>query len=117
MASTEAKWDGSAGRFDDAQWRRSCVLDMADCSAAMKNATAKERFKLPIREPGGSVNVNALGAASAALAGARTPLKACPSAKKAAAKKLVAAYGKAKLDAPESIEQMAGVSDSEQNGG
>ena len=110
-------WNGSASRFTDEQWARSCILDRADCSTAMKNATAKERYAIPILEPDGSSNNSALGYAAGALAGARTPVKACPAAKKNAAKKLVAAYNKAKLDAPEDIESLAGVSDSESNGG
>lgn len=110
-------WDGSASRFTDAQWARSCILDRADCSAMAKQMSAKERYSLPIREPGGAVNTTALGYAAGALAGARSPVKACPAAKKNAAKRLVAAYNAAKLDAPEDVEQMAGVSDSESNGG
>lgn len=111
------KWDGSASRFTDEQWARSCILDRADCSTAAKQMSAKERYSIPILEPSGASNVAALGYAAGALAGARTPVKACPAAKKNAAKKLVAAYNKAKLDAPEDIESLAGVSDSESNGG
>jgi len=117
MAITEKSWDGSAGRFSDEEWARSCILDMGDCSAAAKQATAKERYKLPILEPNGDLNANALGSAAGALNGARTPLQACPAAKKSAAKKLVRAYAAAKLDAPEDIEALAGVNDSERNGG
>lgn len=117
MAIVEKKWNGSAARFTDEQWARSCILDRADCSTDAKNMSAKERYGVPILEPNGDLNVTALGYASGALNGARTPVKACPAAKKNAAKKLVAAYGRAKLDAPEDIESLAGVSDSEQNGG
>lgn len=110
-------WDGSASRFTDAQWARSCILDRADCSTMAEKMSAKERYAIPIREPNGDVNTTALGYAAGALMGARTPVKACPAAKKNAAKKLVAAYDAAKLDAPEDVESLAGVSDSEQNGG
>lgn len=110
-------WDGSASRFTDEQWARSCILDRADCSTDAKNMSAKERYSIPILEPSGASNDTALGYAAGALAGARTPVKACPAAKKKAAKRLVAAYNKAKLDAPEDIESLAGVSDSESNGG
>ena len=112
-----AKWDGSASRFTDEQWARSCILDRGDCSTAAKQMSAKERYAIPILEPGGALNPAALGYAAGALNNARAKLKACPAAKKNAAKKLVAAYGRAKLDAPEDIESMAGVSDSESNGG
>ena len=117
MAIVEKKWDGSAARFTDEQWARSCILDKADCSTANAKLSAKERYSVPILEPNGDLNVTALGYASGALNGARTPVKACPAAKKNAAKKLVAAYDRAKLDAPEDIESLAGVSDSESNGG
>jgi hypothetical protein len=108
MAITEISWDGSEGRFSDEEWAHSCILDMGDCSAASKQATAKQRYKLPIREPNGDLNVNALGSAAGALGGARTPLQACPAAKKAAARRLVTAYGEAKLDVPEHVTSLAG---------
>ena len=110
-------WDGSASRFTDEQWARSCILDRADCSTAAKQMSAKERYSIPILEPNGDDNPAALGYAAGALMGARTPVKACPAAKKKAAKKLVAAYDRAKLDAPEDVEKLAGVNDSESNGG
>lgn len=117
MAITDKSWDGSEGRFTDEQWARSCILDMSDCSAAAKQMTAKQRYKLPILEPNGDLNANALGSASGALGGARTPLRACPAAKRAAARRLVRAYDSAKLDAPENVESLAGSGDSEANGG
>ena len=117
MAVTTKPWSGDASRFTDDEWAHSCILDMGLCSAAAKETAAKERYKLPILEPNGDLNANALGAASGALAGARTPLRACPAAKTAAAKKLCSAYDTANLDAPEHVEQMAGISDSETNGG
>lgn len=103
MAVTDRPWDGSASRFTDQQWAQACVLDMGDCSAAGKQMTAKMRHKLPIREPNGTVNVNALGAAAAALAGARSPLVACPAAKTAAANRLLAAYRSAGMKPPDSL--------------
>jgi hypothetical protein len=117
MAVTEKPWDGSAGRFQDAEYARSCVLDLADCSPAAKDKTAKERYKLPIKEPNGDLNVNALGTAAAALAGARSPIKACQAAKKNAAKKLMRAYAQARVDAPESLESLAGVPDADDKQG
>lgn len=117
MAVTENAWDGSASRFTDQQWAKSCVLDMADCSGMGMQMTAKTRYKLPIREPDGTLNVHGLGSAAASLAGARTPLVACKAAKVAAAKRLASAYDEAGLDAPESVETLAGAPDSESNGG
>lgn len=108
MAVTTKSWDGSAGRFTDEQWARSCILDMGLCSAAAKQMTPKQRYKLPILEPNGDLNANALGSAAGALNDARTPLKACPAAKTAAARKLRGAYNTAKLDVPEHVASLAG---------
>lgn len=107
MAVSTAAWNGDAGRFTDSQWASSCILDMADCSAGMKSMTAKQRYKLPIREPGGAINAHALGAAAAALAGARSPLKACSAAQAAAARKLLRAYSEADMTPPDSLKQRA----------
>lgn len=117
MAVTTKPWSGDAARFSDAEWSNSCILDMGLCSAAAKEMTPKQRYKLPILEPNGDLNANALGSAAGALNDARTSLQACQAAKIAAAKKLVTAYDTAKLDAPEHVETMAGVSDSETSGG
>src|ERR1051326_3325594 len=43
--TTDEPWDGAASRFDDDQWKRSCVVDTGE------GDTAKERYKVPIREP------------------------------------------------------------------
>lgn len=107
MAVSTAAWDGSASRFTDQQYARSCVLDRGDCSAAAKQMPAKERYSLPIREPGGAINASALGSAAAALAGARSPLQACPAAKAAAARRLLRAYGEAQMTPPDSLKQRA----------
>lgn len=107
MAVTSKPWDGSAARFQDDEYRRSCILDLADCSPAGRDLPPKERYKLPIREPNGDLNANALGSAAAALAGARSPLTACPAAKTAAARKLLRAYSEAQMQPPDSLKQRA----------
>jgi hypothetical protein len=107
VAVTDKPWNGDASRFSDAEYARSCILDLADCMASARDRTAKERYKLPIREPSGALNVNALGAAAAALASARTPLQACRAAKATAARKLLRAYREAGLTPPDSLTQRA----------
>jgi hypothetical protein len=107
MAVTDKPWVGSASRFQDDEYRRACILDLAACSPAARDRTVKERYKLPIREPNGDLNVNALGAAAAALAGARSPLQACPAAKTAAATRLLRAYREAGMKPPDSLTQRA----------
>jgi hypothetical protein len=107
MAVTSKPWDGSAARFSNSEYARSCILDRADCSPAARDMPAKERYSLPIREPSGTLNASALGSAAAALSGARSPLKACPAAKAAAARKLLRAYGEAHMTPPDSLKQRA----------
>jgi len=95
--TTDEPWDGAASRFDDDQWKRSCVVDTGE------GDTAKERYKVPIREPDGTLNVNALGPAAAALNGARGGIKASADAIAAGKKKLAAAYKEAGKTPPDSI--------------
>jgi len=68
-ATTSKPWNGSASRFTDEQYRRSCLLDRGG------DGPVKSRCSLPVREPDGTLNVNALKAARAALSGARGGLK------------------------------------------
>src|SRR4051794_10393753 len=55
---TNKPWDGSPSRFTDAEWQRSCVLDRGG------DAPPKQRCSLPIREPDGTLNRNAVQAAA-----------------------------------------------------
>lgn len=107
MAVTDRPWNGAASRFEDDEYRRSAILDRADCSASARDLSVKERYALPIREPDGTLNANALGAAAAALAGARTRLKACTAAKSKAAARLLRAYGEAEMEPPASLKSRA----------
>ena len=101
-ASTKP-WSGfTASDYDDAQWKKACVLDKGE------GDTAKQRYGLPVREPAGALNENGVKAAAAALAGARGGVKASPAAKKAAAKKLIALYKQIDADPPASLTKAAG---------
>lgn len=91
FAISEAAWDGAASRFDDAQWKRSCVLDRG----ASFN-TAKERYGLPIREPNGDLNRRAVHNAASRI----HEVQASSAAIGAARRKLVAAYRQLKEDPP-----------------
>jgi HK97 family phage prohead protease len=51
-------WDGSPGRFTDEQYARSCVLDRGPSVESVK-----ERYSLPVREPDGTLNCDAVSAA------------------------------------------------------
>ncbi len=87
------------------QWRKACLID-----TGQGDVTAKSRYKLPVREPSGSVNRNGVHAAAGALAGSRGGLSASPEQKKAAAIKLVALYRSALGEnPPDTLLSMAGM--------
>lgn len=98
---TDRPWDGSASRYSDEQWRRACVLDTGE------DTTPKQRYKLPVREPDGTLNRNAVHAAAAALAGARGGVQAPEEAKRAAARKLIQLYGELGEEPPEALRRLA----------
>jgi len=94
FAISEAAWDGSASRFDDQQWQRSCILDKGE-----QAGTAKQRYALPIREPNGDLSRAAVHAAAG-----RLDQVDAPDAAKAKAKgSLRAAYKELGEDAPDAI--------------
>jgi hypothetical protein len=99
--TTELSWDGSAGRFTDAQYQRSCLIDRKN------GKPAKERCSLPVREPDGSLNPDGVHSAAgriAALGDVSTQQK------RAAAKKLIALYHQIKEDPPPNLLKLASVS-------
>lgn len=102
IATSSASWDGSASRFTDEQYERSTLF----CRPG--DAPIKERCSLPVLEPSGALNTNALGAAAAALAGARGGLSDVSRAQKAAAaRKLIRYYNAAKMEPPASLVALA----------
>jgi hypothetical protein len=90
--TTDRPWDGSASRFTDEEWERSCILDRGTGN------TPKERYALPVREPDGTINIRALHAARAVLHGARGGVRAPAAAKAAAERKLDRLYREAGLE-------------------
>jgi hypothetical protein len=105
MAVSHAPWDGSASRWPDAQsMAKSCLINL---NTGDPKDWSKDNCKLPIREPNGDLNANALGPAAAALNGGRGGVDAPVPAKKAAARKLLAAYGEAKMDPPPALKMLA----------
>jgi HK97 family phage prohead protease len=102
VAMTGKGWDGSPARFTDEQYQRSTLL----CRPG--NASPKERCSLPVLEPDGSLNTTALGAAAAALSGARGGLRdVSPALKAAAARKLVRYYNQAGQTPPPGLVALA----------
>lgn len=69
---------------------------------------SKDDCKLPVKEPDGKININAVHAAAAALAGARSALQASPEEKATAAKALLGHYSKAGQKPPPSLLKLAG---------
>jgi 2'-5' RNA ligase len=88
--------------YDDAQWLRACLIDRGS-----EAGTAKQRGSLPVREPDGTLNKNAIAAAAAALAGARGGVKASTELKTKAARALIRLYGTIEKDPPDSLKSMA----------
>lgn len=104
MAITNQAWDGSASRWPDTpSYCDACLID--DNPSGQDKTQAN--CKLPVYEPNGDINSNAVHAAAAALAGGRGGVKSSPASKKAAARKLVKLYGQLQEDVPDSIKNMA----------
>lgn len=76
MAITDKAWDGSSSRFTVEQWRRACVLD-----TGQGDEDSKSRYKLPIREPNGDLNRNAVHNAAARFNQVEAPEEAKAKAK------------------------------------
>lgn len=90
---SEADWDGSSSRFTDEEWCRSTVVHLEE------GCTSKSEHKLPIREPSGALNRNAVHNAAA-----RFNQVDAPEAELAAARRrLRAAYAELDEDPPEVI--------------
>lgn len=84
------------------QWHRACLIHKHDGPP-----TSKSQCKLPIRSPSGTVNKNGVFAAAAALAGARTPIKASSEQKAKAARALVRLYSEMDKQPPASLTKFA----------
>lgn len=102
-AKTSKPWDGSPARFTDEQYRRSTLVCRGQSDAP------KTDCSLPVLEPDGTLNTNALGPAASVLAGGRGGLASITTAQKAtAARKLIRLYGQAGMEPPPGLRQLAG---------
>lgn len=91
-------WNGSPSRFTDEEYQRSCLI----CRPG--DEPPKTRCSLPVLEPNGDVNKNALASAAARLnqvTGVTGAMRA------SAARKLVRYYRQAEMDPPEQLRAMA----------
>jgi HK97 family phage prohead protease len=99
IAKTSQPWSGDPGRFTDEQYRASTLHSRPG---------PKEACLLPVLEPDGTLNVNALGPAAAALNGARAGLRGMSQTDRAAAaRKLVRYYNAAGIDVPPALRTLA----------
>jgi len=80
------------------QWHNACLIHLHDGPP-----TSKAECKLPVKTPNGVVNKNGVFAAAAALAGARSSLKAPDSEKASARKTLIRLYGEMGSPMPPSL--------------
>jgi HK97 family phage major capsid protein/HK97 family phage prohead protease len=91
--------------FADSEYAAAAALDRADCGQQWRERPARERYSLPYKRPGSS-KPDPEGLAAAASRFGQT--KACPEAKRKAAKRLVAAYRSLGKEPPEALASAAG---------
>lgn len=106
MAVSNAPWgDTSASDYEDAgAFCDACLINGND---GPRSKWAKGACKLPVKQPNGDLNRNAVHAAAAVLAGGRGGVDASPADKKAAARKLIGLYGALQEDPPDSLKSLA----------
>lgn len=88
------------------QWHSACLIHLHSGPP-----TSKSECKLPVKTPNGALNRNGVHAAAAALAGARSPLKAPPEQKAKAARALRGYYRQLEEEPPDSLKQSANIVD------
>jgi hypothetical protein len=101
---SEKPW-GSITEADYATPEAFCSASLIDLNTGSDKT--KANCKLPVKEPGGSLNRAAVHAAAAALSGARGGVQAPPDAKRRAARRLLSLYRELEEDPPDSIRRMA----------
>jgi len=82
------------------QWHSACLIHLHSGAP-----TSKSECKLPVKTPNGALSRNGVHAAAAALAGARSPLKAPPEQKTKAANALRRYYSQLGEEPPDSLKQ------------
>jgi len=96
---SEKPWsDYTEADYSIEQWHAACLIHLHSGPP-----TSKSQCKLPVKTPNGALNRNGVHAAAAALAGARSPLKAPPEQKAKAASTLRGYYSQLGEEPPESL--------------
>lgn len=103
MVSTKPWSDYKESDYTLEQWHNACIIHQHQGPP-----TSKSQCKLPIKTPGGAINVNGVHAAAAVLAGARGGVDATPHEKVDAASFLVRIYKKMDEKPPDSIVNVLG---------
>lgn len=99
-AVTRAPWNGAASKYADADaYCKACLIDMNPAG----EDKVMGRCMLPVYEPNGDLNANALSAAAGRLNQTGAPA----ADKAAAARKLMRLYGMAGMQPPPSLRGMA----------
>jgi hypothetical protein len=98
---SEKPWsDYTEADYTLEQWHNACLIHLHTGPP-----TSKSQCKLPVKTPNGALNRNGVHAAAAALAGARSPLKAPPEQKAKAASALRRYYSQLGETPPDSLKQ------------
>jgi HK97 family phage prohead protease len=97
-AISTRQWNGATSRFTDEEYERSALI------CRVGDAPPKERCSLPVLEPNGDLNTNALGAAAARL---NQVTGITPAMRATAARKLVRYYRQADMEPPASLRSIA----------
>lgn len=102
---TDAPWNGAASRYGTTEkYCSACLIDENKPGQPKVQANCK----LPVKEPDGRYNKNALQAASGALQGSRgQTVQASADSKKSAARTLVRLMGEAKMQAGDGLKKLA----------
>ncbi len=105
MPFSEKPWGSiSESDYPDAgAFCAACLIDLNEPG----QEKIKSKCKLPVRQPDGQYNRNAIHAAAAVLAGARGGVDAPPEAKRKAARKLVRLYAEMDEEPPEAVRRLA----------
>lgn len=102
---SDAPWSQfTQADYSPEQWRKACLIH--EDPAEGQDQYAKSLCKLPVAEPGGTLNRNGIHAAAGRLYAVDAPADV----KQEAAKKLVSLYRQMEDDPPDSLLSLAGVS-------
>jgi HK97 family phage prohead protease len=98
-AVSNTPWSNfSQADYTDEQWARACLIDTGE-------GEGKQRYKLPVKEPSGTVNRNGVHAAAARL----NQVQVSSEKRATAARALVRMYGEMDEEPPDSLRRMAGM--------